>query len=163
MQRLLVICRHAEPNDPYPLQPDFDRELTRHGQHQARVTGQWLRDTFQKMDAIVSSPAPRANRTAQLIADKIYFDAEAIQYAPECYNARESVLHNLLGKLPDSVNRVLLVGHNPGITSLARTLTGHHVGYLEPSAAIAIELDLTHWEDIHVQQGHIKQEFAAQE
>src|SRR5690606_19054736 len=96
MQRLLVICRHAEPNDPYPLQPDFDRELTRHGQHQARMTGQWLRDTFQKMDAIISSPAPRANRTAQLIAEKIYFDTEAIQYAPECYNARESVLHNLL-------------------------------------------------------------------
>lgn len=159
MQRLLVICRHAEPNDPFPLQPDFERELTKNGQHQARITGKWLRDSFQKVDAILSSPAPRAGLTARLVAEKLYFDDEQIQYVPDLYNAKESVLINVLSKLPDKVVRVLLVGHNPGITSLSRTLTGEHVSYLEPAGVYAIKLDLDTWQDLHVQTGKLEAEF----
>mgnify|MGYP003576307872 FL=1 len=91
MQRLLVICRHADSNDPFPLQPDFERELTKNGQHQARITGKWLRDSFQKVDAILSSAAPRAGLTARLLASKLYFEEEQIEYVPDLYNARESV------------------------------------------------------------------------
>ncbi|SIT78896.1 SixA phosphatase family protein [Pontibacter indicus] len=159
MQRLLVICRHAEPNDPFPLQPDFERELTKNGHHQARITGKWLRDTFQKVDAILSSPAPRAGLTARLLAEKLYFDEEQIVYEPDFYNARENVLLNVLANLPDHVTRVLLVGHNPGITSLARSLTGVHLGYLEPAGAYAIKLDLDTWQDLHLKSGKLEKEF----
>ncbi|MBX0332015.1 histidine phosphatase family protein [Pontibacter sp. HSC-14F20] len=159
MQRLLVICRHAESNDPFPLQPDFERELTKNGQHQARLTGQWLRDSFQKVDKILSSPAPRAGLTARILAEKLYFDKEQIEYEPDFYNARESLLVNVLSNLPDCIQRVLLVGHNPGITSLVRTLTEQHVGYLEPAGAYAIRLDLDTWQDLHIKTGKLESEF----
>ena len=159
MQRLLVICRHAESNDPFPLQPDFERELTKNGQHQARITGKWLRDTFQKVDAILSSPAPRAGLTARLLASKLYFEEEQIDYVPDLYNARENVLMNVLGKLPDHITRVVLVGHNPGITSLARTLSEKHVGYLDPAGAYAIKLDLANWQELHIKTGKLDSQF----
>lgn len=159
MQRLLVICRHAESDDPFPLRPDFERELTKHGQHQARVTGQWLRDAYQKVDVILSSPAPRAGLTARLLASKLYFDEEQINYVPEFYNARDNVLLHVLGNLPDNVKRVLLVGHNPGITSLARTLTDQYVGYLEPAGAYAIKFDLESWQDVHHMSGQLEKQF----
>lgn len=159
MQRLLVICRHAESNDPFPLQPDFERELTKNGIHQARTTGQWMREQYQKIDTLLASPAPRASTTAKLMAAKLYFDEENINYEPMLYNARESVLANILGKLPNEVNRILLVGHNPGITGLARTLTEKHIGYLEPADAIAISLELSSWEEIHVKTGKILHQF----
>lgn len=155
MQRLLVICRHAEANDHFPLQPDFERELTKHGLHQARITGQWMRDHFQKADLLLSSPAPRAGATAKQVAEKLYLDQEHISYLPELYNARESVLLNALGQLSDTVTRVILVGHNPGITGLARTLTDQHIGYLEPATAVAITLDLDTWSEIHVTTGKL--------
>ena len=159
MQRLLVICRHADSNDPFPLQPDFERELTKNGQHQARITGKWLRDSFQKVDAILSSPAPRAGLTARLLASKLYFEEEQIEYVPDLYNARESVLMNILGKLPDHITRVVLVGHNPGITSLARTLSVKHVGYLDPAGAYAIKLDLANWQELHIRTGTLESQF----
>ncbi len=108
---------------------------------------------------ILSSPAPRAGLTARLLADKLYFDEERIEYVPDFYNARESVLANVLGKLPDHVSRVLLVGHNPGITSLVRTLTEQHVAYLEPAGAYAIKLDLDTWQDLHVKSGKLESHF----
>lgn len=160
MQRLLIICRHAEASDPFPLQPDFERELTKNGLHQARTTGQWIREQYQKVDLLLSSPAPRAGATARQIAAKLYFDEEKINYLPELYNARESVLANSLGQLPDSVSRVLLVGHNPGITSLARTLTEQRIGYLEPAEAIAISLQLDTWEEVHVVKGKLERSFS---
>ena len=159
MQRLLIICRHAESNDPYPFQPDFERELTKHGIHQANITGQWVRDHFQKVDVLLSSPARRASATARLIASRLYLDEEEITYEPELYNARENILVNVLGRLPASAQRVLLVGHNPGITRLARTLSEQQVAYLEPATAIAISLELNDWEEIHVTTGAIANKF----
>lgn len=154
MQRIVLLCRHAETFDPYPLQPDFERELTPAGQQQARNTGKWLREKFLKLDALLASPAVRANATARVIASRLYFGEENISYNPDLYNARESKLMNSLGELPDHVKQVLLVAHNPGITRLARELTEQQqLGYLEPASVVAVALELEHWQDIHVTTG----------
>ncbi len=153
MQRTLLICRHAETYDPYPLQPDFERKLTPHGLHQANQTGRWLRENFVKVDKLLSSPASRASATALALAGRLYFDAEKIAYLPDLYNAREAQLLNILGQLPPEAKQVLLVGHNPGITKLARDLTGQQIGYMEPGNVLAVTLALETWEEIHVQRG----------
>ena len=153
MQRTLLICRHAEAYEPYPLQPDFERELTPHGLHQANQTGKWLRENFVKIDHLLSSPARRANLTARTIAGRLYFGEEKISYIPDLYNARESQLLQILSQMPDRARQVLLVGHNPGITKLARDLAGQHFSYLEPANVVAIALPLERWEDIHLADG----------
>ncbi|MDX5436948.1 MAG: histidine phosphatase family protein, partial [Pontibacter sp.] len=133
MQRIVLLCRHAETYDPYPLQPDFERELTPSGLQQARNTGKWLREKFSKVDTLLASPAVRANTTARIIAGRLYFSEETITYNPDLYNARESQLLKCLSELPEHVKQVLLVGHNPGITRLARELTDQQqLGYLDP-------------------------------
>lgn len=163
MQRTLLICRHAEAYDPYPLQPDFERELTQHGLLQANQTGKWLRENFVKIDRLLSSPAPRAGLTARIIAGRLYFDEEDITYNPDLYNARESQLLQVLGQLPDQVKQVLLVGHNPGITKLIRDLAGQQVNYLEPANVVAVALSLEKWEDIHLHAGVLLKHNMAQE
>ncbi|AKD04872.1 histidine phosphatase family protein [Pontibacter korlensis] len=154
MQRIVLLCRHAEAYDPYPLQPDFERELTPTGQQQARNTGKWLREKFLKADTILASPATRANATARIIAGRLYFDEEQISYNPDLYNARESQLMKSLGELPNHVKQVILVGHNPGITRLARELTEElQLSYLNPGSVVAVAIDLEQWQDIHVTTG----------
>ncbi|TPE43227.1 SixA phosphatase family protein [Pontibacter mangrovi] len=154
MQRIVLLCRHAEAVDPFPLQPDFERELTPAGQKQARNTGRWLRENYVKTDAILASPANRANLTARLIAGKLYFDEEQISYNPDLYNARESQLLKSLSELPDHVKQVLLVGHNPGLTRLARDLSGNlQLGYMEPASVVAVALQLPEWQEIYATSG----------
>ncbi|GAB3816283.1 SixA phosphatase family protein [Pontibacter rugosus] len=154
MQRIVLLCRHAETYDPFPLQPDFERELTPEGQNHARNTGSWLREKYSKVDAILASPAARANATARIVAGRLYFDEEKISYDPDLYNSRESQLLNCLGNLPDHVKQVLMVAHNPGITRLVRELTEQQqLGYLEPAEVVAVAIDLKHWQDIHTSTG----------
>lgn len=153
MQKTLLICRHAEAYDSYPLQPDFERELTPHGLHQANQTGKWLRENFVKIDRLLSSPAKRASLTARTIAGHLYFAEEKISYMPDLYNARESQLLQILSQLPDQAKQVLLVGHNPGITKLARDLAGQHFSYLDPANVVAVSLPFEKWEEIHLHSG----------
>lgn len=153
MQRTLLLCRHAETLDPYPLQPDFERALTPHGHQQALRTGQWIREKFHKIDALLASPAQRARTTARILASRLYFDEEQISYNPDLYNARETQLLRCLAALPEQVNTVLLVAHNPGITRLARSLSGKYISYLESATVVAVNLELDSWQDIHTTTG----------
>ncbi|MFD2516111.1 SixA phosphatase family protein [Pontibacter locisalis] len=153
MQRRILICRHAETNEPHPFQSDFERELTIKGTKQARETGSWLREKFTKVDCILASPAKRAQATVRIIAGRLYFPEDEIKYDPDLYNAREQQLLQCLSTLPAEANTVLLVGHNPGITRLARELTDKLVAYLEPADVVAVEIELPEWNDIHYTTG----------
>jgi len=162
MQKIVLLCRHAETLDPYPLQPDFERALTPHGHQQALRTGQWIREKFLKVDALLSSPAQRASTTARILASRLYFDEDHISYEPDLYNARETQLLRCLAALPAEVNTVLLVAHNPGITRLARTLSGRYISYLEPATVVAVDLDLDTWQDIYTATGTLKSDNSAE-
>jgi phosphohistidine phosphatase len=156
MQRLLLICRHAETYDPYPLQSDFERELTPEGIRQAHETGKWLREQHQKVDILLSSPAKRASATAHILASRLYFDQDLISYDPEIYNPREAQLLNSLSNLPNHVQKVLLISHNPGLTQLARNLTDSNMAYLEPGQVTVVAFDLEQWQDIYCTTGVFK-------
>ncbi|HEY4650204.1 MAG TPA: histidine phosphatase family protein [Pontibacter sp.] len=155
MRRLLFICRHAETCDPYLLQPDFERELTPEGIRQAHETGRWLREHYQKVDAVVSSPARRAGATARILAGRLYFDEERIQYDPEIYNPKETQLLNSIAKLPTSVSSALVISHNPALTQLLRTLVNKSLPYLETGQVAAVALTLDSWEEIYIASGEL--------
>ena len=155
MQRKILICRHAEAQEPFPLQSDFERELTSQGGQQARETGLWLRENFGKVDRIVASPAKRAAQTARVIAAKLYYEPEEVDYQPDLYNAHEQQLLNCLCALPPDVKNVLLVGHNPGVTKLVRELTEQMIGYLDTAQVVAVEVYLEKWEDLYITSGNL--------
>ena len=53
-----------------------------------------------------------------------------------------------LRELPDKVNSVMLVGHNPGLEALLQMLEGK-VNALSTGALAIVELELTHWADLN--------------
>ncbi|MBB6610431.1 histidine phosphatase family protein [Pontibacter sp. Tf4] len=150
MQRYLYLCRHAEAQDTYLLQSDFERDLTPEGIRQAHETGKWLREQYQKTDAIVSSPARRAGATARILSERLYFDAEKITYAPDIYNPKESQLLKTISQLPATVQKAIVVSHNPALTQLLRSLVNKNLPYLEPGQVAVIAADLETWEDIFI-------------
>jgi len=135
------------------LQSDFERELTPEGIRQAHETGKWLREHYIKTDAILSSPAPRASATARILAGRLYFSDDNILYDPEIYNPREAQLLNSISKLPATVQKVLVVSHNPALTQLLRTLVNKNLAYLEPGQVAVLTIDLSEWQEIHITTG----------
>jgi phosphohistidine phosphatase len=153
MLRHLLICRHAEAAFPSLNQPDFERPLTSLGIRQAGQTGRWLKDINPGVDLLISSPATRTRQTSEALKEASAMKELAIQYESAVYEAPASRLLLLLSHLNPAVKGVVLVGHNPGVSSLCSQLCDLWDLRLEVANGVYIQLDLDSWEDIHFTKG----------
>lgn len=116
----VFLCRHAHAVDEGPRLTDEARWLTPKGRQVARAVGRRLREQGVELDAVVTSPLVRAVQTAELVADGADFvgQIEAILPLAPGVPARLAA-----EELPSRGGAVLVVGHEPGISSLGAWLT----------------------------------------
>ncbi len=116
MKELLVL-RHAKSRrTPYDAD-DVTRPLNKRGERSAPAMGRILARAGLVPDLIISSPASRAFRTAELAAEAMGYTGEVRVEGRFYFESIESVFRALRG-LSDSVGRLLIVGHNPTFEEL---------------------------------------------
>lgn len=120
----LVLLRHAKAEDALPGGRDFDRRLTAKGERQSAAAGRWLAQHGLVPSRVLASPAPRALDTARRACEAVGVPAAAIVQIPAIYEAAPQTLLAAIGDCPPAVERVLLVGHNPGMERLVGWLAG---------------------------------------
>lgn len=145
--RRVLIVRHAQAaREPPGGGPDKARPLSDHGEHEARLAGGRLQARGVTPHLILSSPAARAASTARLIAERLRFDAAAIQYELAIYNASRTTLLELLSDTDDAISLVIIVGHNPGLSELASTLSTEPVAGLPTCGIVGLTMpELQDW------------------
>jgi len=108
----LILWRHAEAE---PGEPDLGRRLTAKGIQQAERMAEWLDQHLPATTRILSSPADRAQQTAQALKRKFRVVPEL---AP---GASVSAVLAATG-WPDTREPVLVVGHQPTLGEVAAFL-----------------------------------------
>lgn len=121
MKQLLIV-RHAKSAWSDATLRDFDRPLNKRGEHNAAEMGARLKARSLVPQQVISSPARRALRTAQLVAAQFDYPAANIEIVDELYEAGTGDWLALIGALSESLECVLVVGHNPTVTELASLL-----------------------------------------
>lgn len=111
--------------------PDAERPLTPEGERDARRMGDWMAREGLVPDRVVSSPATRCLQTARLAVP----EQEPV-LDERIYEATLRDLFHVLGDASAHAERVLLVGHNPGLESLLRALAS---GLPPPTAGALME------------------------
>ncbi len=86
--------------------------------------GAWMREQKMVPDCVISSPAERARQTASGVCHVLDIKEKKIYWDRRVYGADTEELLEVLSELPSKVKSVLLVGHNPGLESLAAYLVG---------------------------------------
>jgi phosphohistidine phosphatase len=152
MKRLYLI-RHAKSSWKEPMVPDFERPLNKRGKRDAPLMGKRLHSSQLQPDLLISSPAKRAVKTAKIIAEEIGFPKKRIVYDESIYEAGVSALIHLIRHLENSVNQVLLVGHNPGLTMVAEFLTDTAIGNIPTCGIVCVEFPTDSWEKIEAGSG----------
>ena len=96
----------------------------------------------------------RARQTAEIAARAAGFAGEVL-VAPAIYDAEMEDLLGVVRELPDGVERVLLVGHNPGVAMLSMELDqlAATPPPLTPATLVALSLEITHWADVDRRYG----------
>lgn len=113
----LYIIRHGKAHKDSPTGLDSDRELRPRGELQARWLGAQLAERDGPPAKILTSPFARAYATASLINESL--DAPLhTESTLEVGNPAEHAL-NLVRAHADTVDSLVLVGHNPQLEALA--------------------------------------------
>jgi phosphohistidine phosphatase len=138
----LVLLRHGHAEEG---RDDFARRLTDAGRRAARQAGQALVQARFQPELVLTSPAPRAQETAELVARECGFDG-APRADQALYLGEPRAYLALLRALPETLSRVLLVGHNPTLSELARQLG--EGAELRPAQFVDLALELDRWGEL---------------
>jgi len=117
----IYLVRHGDAVPEDDAGSDRDRWLSPRGREAARILGRLLREQRIELDAILSSPLPRAVQTAELIAASL--DYIGIIVSLRCL---EPAAHPRIAanQVSAAGGAVLVVGHEPSISALGAFLMG---------------------------------------
>jgi len=140
--RELILLRHAHAEPAADGQPDLDRPLTVQGLAEAQAAGRWLAEQGLVPDRVLCSQARRARETLEAVLEATGYVEQRLD--ERIYEATAGTLAELADAHRDA-ERLLLVGHNPGLERLAALMhsgqSGDYRG-MPTSSVVVLKLPL---------------------
>lgn len=164
IMKYLYIVRHGAAQSVYEAGSDFSRRLTAVGCERVEAVAKRLVSEADLVppQRIIASTAPRAMRTAEILADVFGIGTDRLSLAGELYGGNASdYLDVSVRALPDEVSSSMVVGHNPAVSELLALLTGAGMGeYLMrkgDAACVVFDLaDGASWQELYAAEGKLK-------
>jgi phosphohistidine phosphatase len=120
MKRLYLL-RHAKSSWDEAGLADSDRPLAPRGKRASKVMAKHLRGERIVPDLVLCSPSVRTRETLERVG---VGEESDVRIEPDIYGASEGDLLDVLRRVPDDVDSVMLIGHNPSLQALAVSLAG---------------------------------------
>ena len=135
--RELILLRHAHAEPPDAGQADLDRPLSPEGLAEAEAAGRWLAEQGLVPDCVLCSPARRTRETLEAVLGIVGYVEQRLE--DSVYEATSGTLA-ALADAHRECDRVLLVGHNPGMERLAALLHSGQSGEYRgmPPGSVAV-------------------------
>ena len=157
----LTLLRHAKSGWDDPVSRDFDRPLNPRGRKAARAVARAMKAQGLAFDLVLASPARRVVETLEEVASAL--GGVDPGYDERLYLPSTATLMEIVRATPDAVERLLLVGHNPGLEQLALGLAGRGPDALRselevkyPTGTVAeLALPAARWADVREGTGRI--------
>ena len=141
--KYLLLLRHAKSSWKQPCLTDHERPLNKRGKHDAPRMGDLLSREDLIPDLIISSSAERALMTAEAAAQSSGFVGDLV-VDRSLYHGGTMDFISALNEVSDQVERVMMVGHNPGMEELLVDLVGSYERMVTASLA-HIALPVESW------------------
>ncbi|MCP4335286.1 MAG: NUDIX domain-containing protein [Gammaproteobacteria bacterium] len=146
MTRELLLLRHGKA-EKLKEGSDFDRPISDPGKRGAQRMATWIWRNELMPDYIISSPAAYALETARKACKAMGMGLQGMVEDRRIYEATTNELLQILGDIPKTAHRVLLVGHNPGLRKLLSYLDGEKDERLPKAALARLELP-DNWQEL---------------
>lgn len=119
MKYRLLLLRHAKSSWDEPALPDAERPLAPRGRRNAAALGARLARRRLRVDRVLCSPSRRTRETLALLS---LDPSIPVSFPEPLYLASARTLLARLRRLPPRVRSVLVIGHDPGLEHLVRSL-----------------------------------------
>ena len=149
----LIIVRHCKSSWADLSLSDFDRPLNKRGNIDGELMSNYLREKEKKIDKLILSTSKRTRLTSKYFTEKIHFDS--ISYLDELYHASYLDIINIISKVENNFNSIMVIGHNPGLTELINQYTIMNIYNLPTTGVVKVEFKGDKWDRITENKGII--------
>jgi phosphohistidine phosphatase len=158
----LILLRHAKSAWDNPSLADLDRPLSNRGRKAAPIVGAYLARRSLLPGLVLCSSAKRAVETLDLVSAG-WQSKPTVRKLKSLYLAMPREMLRRLQGLGAEPDRVMLVGHNPGIADLANWLCSEGdpdqraqlARKFPTGAAAVIEFNVDDWGDVDAETGRL--------
>jgi phosphohistidine phosphatase len=155
MKRLFIV-RHAKSSWDYQDIADFDRPLKHKGISDAHQMATRLIARKLQPDLIISSPANRALHTGIILGQALSFDLSKLQLQRGFYESMVDEVMSIITKTPESINNLMIVGHNPTWTNLANYLMDSYIDNIPTTGVVCLEIQSSGWASLAERKHHLE-------
>lgn len=143
--KTVILVRHGKASRDDQTIPDLQRPLTAEGGKRTKKIASFLSDKKVPVQKIITSNAVRAFETAKILACELEIDKEDFIVEDSIYEAATDDIFDVLFPLPDELNAVMLVGHNPSFHRFAAQFMPEPVESLPTSGVVSIRFHTDKW------------------
>lgn len=145
MSKTVYLIRHAKSSWADSSLRDIERPLNKRGLRDAPFMAKMLSGKGVVPDKIISSPATRAYTTAGFFAAEMGIAKKDIMVVKTIYEAYTHEVMSVIHGLDNSINTILLFGHNPTFTALSNLFSSNYIANVPTCGISKIESAVTDW------------------
>ena len=100
------------------------------------------------MELMISSPATRAMATAEAMAEELEYPWDGIVAEERLYEADAEEILTVVEEQDDWIDRLMVIGHNPGLTALANILSRSDLENVPTCGVVELTYEVDRWMEI---------------
>ncbi|WP_224490113.1 SixA phosphatase family protein [Robertkochia flava] len=127
---------------------DQDRPLQERGVKDAGNVATFAHDRMELPEAVFSSPANRALHTCLIAMRNFGLDPQQLTITEELYDFSGGSVERFIRNLDDSLNHVMIFGHNHAFTAISNIFGSEKIDNLPTAGLVHIHFNEQHWADI---------------
>jgi phosphohistidine phosphatase len=139
--KTVILVRHG---DAKIGRADKERPLSAVGKNESLQAKEFLKQNEVLWDRMLSSSARRTRDTAAVLkrSNSDYQELDVL------YLATRGEILQLLQEQPEEASSIIVIGHNPGMEEICRTLVPNERVYFTTASVAVIDLEITAWTDL---------------
>lgn len=151
MPKSLYLLRHSKAIAGGILVSDLKRSLSERGIKDVNKLAHKLAKKRLSLDLILASPSVRTIDTGLGIANGLHTPNSHFIVSEDLYAAESMTLLKVISSVPKKINKLMIVGHNPGLMNLASFLISKPLS-MPTCSLIKLSFAIKSWHEIFTQR-----------
>ncbi len=153
--RFITLIRHAKSSWEQPNLSDKARPLAARGRRDAPLMARRNRPILEAVEHFFCSSAQRAVETFELIHSELSGFHVDYSISNDLYTFSSQDIFKFCQQLPENLNSVGIVGHNPALTEFISLVTPDDIANLPTCCMVRLRIKIDSWENIQYEAGKL--------
>ncbi len=144
----LILVRHAKSSWKHNV-IDHERPLNKRGDNDTKLVSNHLKKRGLTINKVLSSDAIRAKTTANAFVSSLGISDDLVNLSYDLYDFSGSNLIKTIKEVEESINCLMVFGHNYAITDFVNTYGDKYIENVPTCGVTIINFDIDDWKDLN--------------